>query len=115
MSRGDGRRFAMRLDEALALGPPPDGELATLVFEHGSLEVEFYAPPGRDEQTPHSRDEIYVGARGTATFFDGVDRRPFSAGTVAFVAAGETHRFEDLSDDFAVWVMFYGPEGGEPA
>ena len=35
------------------------------------------------------------------------------AGTVAFVAAGETHRFEDLSDDFAVWVLFYGPDGGE--
>ena len=23
------------------------------------------------------------------------------------------HRFEDFSDDFAVWVIFYGPEGGE--
>ena len=23
------------------------------------------------------------------------------------------HRFEEFSDDFATWVMFYGPEGGE--
>jgi hypothetical protein len=23
------------------------------------------------------------------------------------------HRFEDPSDDFGTWVMFYGPEGGE--
>jgi hypothetical protein len=23
------------------------------------------------------------------------------------------HRFEDFSDDFCTWVMFYGPEGGE--
>jgi hypothetical protein len=30
-----------------------------------------------------------------------------------FVAAGQTHRFEDFSDDFAVWVFFYGPDGGE--
>jgi len=24
-------------------------------------------------------------------------------------------RFEEFSDDFATWVMFYGPEGGEAA
>jgi hypothetical protein len=23
------------------------------------------------------------------------------------------HRFEDFSDDLAVWVIFYGPDGGE--
>jgi hypothetical protein len=23
------------------------------------------------------------------------------------------HRFENFTDDFSVWVMFYGPEGGE--
>jgi hypothetical protein len=23
------------------------------------------------------------------------------------------HRFEDFTDDFATWVIFYGPEGGE--
>jgi hypothetical protein len=23
------------------------------------------------------------------------------------------HRFEQFSQDLAVWVMFYGPEGGE--
>ena len=28
-------------------------------------------------------------------------------------AAGVEHRFENFSDDFAVWVFFYGPEGGE--
>ena len=30
-----------------------------------------------------------------------------------FVAAGQVHRFEDFSNDFAVWVFFYGPDGGE--
>jgi hypothetical protein len=29
------------------------------------------------------------------------------------VAAGVQHRFEEFSDDFATWVIFYGPEGGE--
>jgi hypothetical protein len=23
------------------------------------------------------------------------------------------HRFEDFTEDFATWVVFYGPEGGE--
>jgi hypothetical protein len=23
------------------------------------------------------------------------------------------HYFENFSDDFAVWVIFYGPDGGE--
>ncbi len=30
-----------------------------------------------------------------------------------FVAAGAEHRFEDFTQDFAAWVVFYGPEGGE--
>jgi hypothetical protein len=29
------------------------------------------------------------------------------------VPAGHVHRFESFSDDFAVWVFFYGPSGGE--
>ena len=29
------------------------------------------------------------------------------------LAAGVEHRFEDFSADFATWVFFYGPEGGE--
>jgi hypothetical protein len=32
---------------------------------------------------------------------------------VLFAAAGVAHRFENFTDDFAVWVFFYGPEGGE--
>jgi hypothetical protein len=29
------------------------------------------------------------------------------------VAAGTEHRFEDFTEDLAVWVVFYGPDGGE--
>ena len=41
--------------------------------------------------------------RGTAS-------RP---GDLLFVPAGVVHRFEEFTDDLAVWVIFYGPEGGE--
>ena len=101
------------LREALAKGPPPPGNLAVPVVAHGSLEVELYTPRGDDPQKPHDRDEIYVVARGTAVFFDGVARHDVREGSFLFVAAGQPHRFERLSDDLAVWVLFYGPVGGE--
>jgi hypothetical protein len=34
-------------------------------------------------------------------------------GSFLFVAAGQPHRFEEFSADFAVWVFFYGADGGE--
>lgn len=101
------------LEQAAALGLPPPGNLATPVFAHGSLEVEWYAPLQEDRQEPHDRDEVYVVARGSADFFDGEQRTRVTAGAFIFVAAGREHRFEAMSLDFAVWVLFYGPEGGE--
>ena len=106
-------RAHIGLDAALAKLPGPGGTRFATLFEHGTLQVEIYAPRGTDPQQPHTRDEVYVVARGTGTFWDGAARRPVVPGDFLFVAAGVPHRFEDFSDDFAVWVMFYGPEGGE--
>lgn len=99
--------------DAIAKGPPPAGNLAVPIFAHGSLEVELYTPKGNDPQQPHRRDEVYLVSRGTAVFFDGQRRHQVSPGSFLFVAAGQLHRFEEFSEDFAVWVFFYGPEGGE--
>jgi mannose-6-phosphate isomerase-like protein (cupin superfamily) len=109
------RTAHLSLAAALAKGPPPAGNLAVPVFEHGSLVAEIYSPRGADPQKPHTRDEVYVVAAGTATFFDGAARVPVAPGSFLFVAAHQVHRFEALSADFAVWVFFYGPEGGERA
>jgi hypothetical protein len=99
--------------EALSKGPPPAGNLAVPIFAHGSLEVEMYRPEGIDPQRPHDRDEVYLVARGTGVFVDSAVRRVVEAGSFLFVAAGERHCFEDFSLDFACWVFFYGPTGGE--
>jgi mannose-6-phosphate isomerase-like protein (cupin superfamily) len=99
--------------EALSKGPPPPGALAVPIFSHGSLVVELYTPVDYDRQTPHTRDEVYFVARGSGLFCDGERRYPVESGSFIFVAAGEVHRFEDFSSDFAVWVAFYGPERGE--
>ena len=101
------------LAEALLKGPPPPGNLAVPIFSHGSLIAELYTPAGHDPQKPHTRDEIYVVARGKGLFFDGTRHQPVEPGSFLFVPAGQTHRFEEFSADFAVWVFFYGPEGGE--
>ena len=99
--------------DALASLPGPDGERFVTAMTHGSVEVELYAPRGRDPQTPHTRDELYFVVSGTGEFVNGGERHPFGPGDALFVAAGVEHRFEDFTDDLAVWVVFYGPEGGE--
>ncbi len=101
--------------QGLARLPGPEGERFVELFRHGTLSVELYAPRGSDPQSPHTRDEVYVVIEGRGTFRNGAERHPFERGDVLFVAAGVEHRFEDFSDDLAVWVFFYGPEGGEPA
>jgi len=35
------------------------------------------------------------------------------AGDFLCALAGAERRFDNFSDDLAVWVIFYGPEGGE--
>ena len=82
------------------------------LFRHGPVSVELYAPRGVDPQQPHTQDEIYVVVSGRGQFVNGPSRHPFEPGDVMFVPAGITHRFEDFSDDFLVWVVFCGPQGG---
>jgi len=83
-----------------------------VLFERGDLSIEFYAPRGADTQEPHDRDEIYIVATGSGVFRRGDARLPFGPGDFLFVAAGETHRFEEFGDDFGTWVVFFGPPGG---
>src|SRR5262245_16028684 len=105
----------IRLHHAHQAVPTKDGKASASLFTHGSLDLKIYSPKGVDPQKPHSRDELYIVASGTGWFFCEGQRMRFSPGDALFAAAGEVHRFEDFSDDFAVWVMFYGPEGGERA
>lgn len=77
------------------------------------MEAELYTPGETDPQAPHTRDEIYVVARGSGEFFDGENKIKISEGSFIFVPAGTEHRFVNYTENFAVWVFFYGPEGGE--
>jgi len=103
----------LTLSQSLARLPSPEGERFVELFRHGTLAVELYAPRGDDPQTPHTRDEVYVVAQGSGYFRNGSERHRFGPGDVLFVPVEVQHRFEEFSDDLAVWVFFYGPEGGE--
>ena len=97
----------------LARLPGPDGAQSVLAHERDGLTVKLYAPRGFDPQQPHVRDEIYVVVSGSGTFVHGPNRDTFAPGDFLFASAGLAHRFEEFGDDFAVWVIFYGPDGGE--
>lgn len=84
-----------------------------IVLEHGTLELGYYKPEGIDVQDPHDRDEVYVVQSGSGYFVVENQRQRFDAGDALFVPAFVNHCFEDFSEDFATWVIFYGPRGGE--
>jgi len=96
-----------------AATPAPEGRRSAEILRHGSLEVRWYAPRGADPQAPHERDEIYIVASGKGWFVRGAERIAFGPNDVLFVPAGMEHRFEDFSDDFTTWVVFWGAAGGE--
>lgn len=107
-------RFTLAAAEKLlpAAGTHPR---SAAIYQHGSMLLKLFAPRGHDPQPPHTRDELYFVAQGSGYFVNGDKRHRFATGDVLFVAAGVTHRFEDFSDDLSIWVVFYGPEGGEAA
>lgn len=93
--------------------PGPTGERYATALAHVTMKVLIYAPRGNDPQQPHAQDEVYVVVKGSGTFVRGTEHAPFKEGDVLFVPAGEVHRFENFTDDLIVWVVFYGPNGGE--
>lgn len=91
----------------------PGGERFVQAIAHGSMSVELYAPEGQDPQTPHAQDELYFILAGTGELLVGDERHRVEPGAAFFVPAGAVHRFENFSADFATWVVFWGPQGGE--
>lgn len=78
------------------------------VFTDGDLEVRFAVRPTNGPQVPHVKDEIYFVASGTARYRVRDEVTDVAAGDVLFCAAHVPHGFEDNSEDFSVWVIFYG-------
>lgn len=101
-------------EEAEKVRENPD-EPYSIALSRGTLELGFYSPIEIDEQEPHDQDEVYVIVSGNGRFQNGDSFSEFGPGDALFVPAGVEHRFLDFTDDTRMWVVFYGPVGGEDA
>lgn len=91
----------------------PQGLWSAPVFAHGSMQLKCFSPRGTDHQAPHAQDELYVVIRGCADFIVEGQRMTAEPGDALFVPARAAHHFEHMRNEFTVWVVFWGPAGGE--
>lgn len=77
------------------------------VFRRRNLTLEFFAPRGKDYQTPHEEDEFYIIVCGTADLIIETEKFECAVGDTMFVSAHAEHHFENMSSDFATWVVFF--------
>lgn len=101
------------VEEFLAKLPLPpndkwkDGVWFIEPFKKGKIKLELFAPRGKDYQTPHDEDEFYFIVRGSGTLIIDGEANTCAAGDAFFVPARVPHHFENFSDDFATWVVFF--------
>jgi mannose-6-phosphate isomerase-like protein (cupin superfamily) len=105
----------IRLARAQASIPRTAGEHSVSLLQRDTLDVSLALSPSErpSQLTQHEQDEVYVAIGGRGVLLHDGQRDSFESGDLLFVAAGTEHRFEDFTDDLAVWVVFYGPCGGE--
>ena len=86
-------------------------EIADLseVFRDADVWIRFAAHPTSGPQVPHDRDEFYIVASGTARYRWEGGEAMLGPGDIMFAAAHTEHGYDRFSDDFSVWVVFYGP------
>lgn len=99
-------KFTLK-DAAEALGKASDDFVTSM--QEDTTRLLLFAPRGEDTQTPHTQDEFYIVVCGHGQFLCGDKVVEFTAGDVLFVPAKVVHRFENFSDDFSTWVIFFGP------
>ncbi len=93
----------------------PEGVFDVEALSNGSMSLVLFAPEGKDYQTPHEQDELYIVIEGSGVLeVEGVSF-DFMQGDVLFVPARKDHRFVEFSEGVKMWAVFWGPSGGESA
>ena len=101
------------VEEMLAKLPLPanekwkDGVWDVEPFKKGNVSLIFFAPRGIDYQTSHDEDELYFIVRGKGELIINDERFTCEVGDTFFVAARVPHHFENFTDDFATWAVFF--------
>lgn len=101
------------IDEFLEKIPLPrnekwkDGVFDTEAFKKGNIQLIFFAPRGTDYQNFHERDELYFIARGSGELVIENEKFECETGDAFFVPAKKQHHFENFTEDFATWAIFF--------
>jgi mannose-6-phosphate isomerase-like protein (cupin superfamily) len=111
-----GGEGAMKVISDAGRFTPPADESANHWAEQlraADLSAGTYSIPrgGTDDQEPHTEDEIYLVTAGRAVLHASGQSVQVGPGSVVYVAAGEEHRFADITEDLAAVVVFAPPEG----
>lgn len=91
----------------------PQGVFDVEAFRNGTMSLTLFAPEGNDYQTPHLQDELYIVIEGSGVLQVENESFKFDTGDVLFVPAFKEHRFTEFSKGIKMWVVFWGPDGGE--
>ena len=94
--------------EALSQVPDPQSRRFAEILKQGNLSVERFSPYAAAPRRPYTRDVAYMIVQGTGIFICGEKRANFETGDFLFTPAGMFHRFEQLSEDVAIWMISYG-------
>ena len=84
-----------------------DGVWDVEPFSEWGAKIVFFAPRGIDYQSSHDEDEFYFIARGSGKLIIGDEEFDCSPGDAFYVGANVMHHFEEFSDDFATWAVFF--------
>jgi mannose-6-phosphate isomerase-like protein (cupin superfamily) len=102
-----------KIDEIIAKLPLP----ATEKWKKGVWDIETYrkngvskilfTPKVKDYQTFHEEDEFYFIVRGKGELIIDNERFTCEIGDSFFIQAKVSHHFENFTDDFATWAVFF--------
>ena len=90
-----------------------DGRPYLEFLRQDALSAGLYVLPagGVDRQAPHTEDEVYVVMAGRARFICGKETQHVAPGDTLFVPAGVAHKFQAISEELRLIVVFAPPEG----
>lgn len=100
-------RLADLLEQQLATGQP---YLEFLRAESMSAGLYVLPAGAKDDQQPHTEDEVYVVLAGRSRFTAGDETRDVRPGDTIFVPANERHLFHDIVEELRLIVVFAPPE-----
>jgi mannose-6-phosphate isomerase-like protein (cupin superfamily) len=97
-------RTPLPVSLAAALALPRIPERSAEVFVDCDLWLRFAARPTNGPQVPHQRDKLHFVASGSGRYRVEDTLTAVGPGDALFCAAHIAHGFEEISDDFSVWV-----------